>query len=213
MGERYIPALRFRGLTRFYDPLLAVVLREQRWKTLLVDAAAPRPGMDLLDLGCGTGTLTVALAKAAPGASIVGLDADAEVLAGARAKAAAAGVRVDFVVGRAEDPPFADESFDRIVSSLLFHHLTRDSKLHALTAARRLLRNGGELHLADWGRPGNALMRAASLPVQLLDGFATTRDNIRGLLPDFLREAGFDHVAETDRQPTVFGTLTILRAA
>jgi len=60
-------------------------------------------------------------------------------------------------------PPFAPSSFDRVVSSLVFHHLTSENKRRTLVKVRELLRPGGELHIADWGRPHNALMRVAAL--------------------------------------------------
>jgi hypothetical protein len=49
--------------------------------------------------------------------------------------------------------------------------------------------------------------------VQLLDGFETTEDSVRGRLPSLMREAGFTEVAETHRERTVFGTLSLFRAA
>jgi hypothetical protein len=50
------------------------------------------------------------------------------------------------------------------------------------------------------------------LAVQLLDGFATTEDGVRGLLPEYMKEAGFEGVAETHRERTVSGTLALYRA-
>lgn len=91
MAEPYISALRCRALTRFYDPLLALVLREEVWKSQLVEQAALGPGMRALDLGCGTGTLTILLARSCPEASVVGLDADPDVLERAREKASPRG--------------------------------------------------------------------------------------------------------------------------
>jgi len=210
--ERLVPALRFRALTRFYDPLLASVLRESAWKSELVEQVGLRSGMRALDLGCGTGTLTLRLARSAPGASVVGIDADAAALERARVKLAGSGARAELIEARAEALPLADASFDRVVSSLVFHHLTRDGKRAALAEARRVLRPDGELHVADWGRPHDLVMRAAFLPVQLLDGFATTSDNVRGLLPELISAAGFAQVEETSRRRTVFGTLVLLRA-
>ena len=47
----------------------------------------------------------------------------------------------------------------------------------------RVLHPAGELHVADWGRAGGLVSRAAFLAVQLLDGFDTTSDNVAGMLP------------------------------
>jgi SAM-dependent methyltransferase len=151
------------------------------------------------------------LKRASPDATVIGLDGDPAVLAIARQKAEAAGLAVDFREGLASAPPFEPGSCDRIVSSLLFHHLTRQDKLRALTRARELLRPGGELHIADWGKAQNSLMRLAFLGVQLLDGFESTGDNVAGRLPELMRAAGFHSVAETHREMTVFGTLSLYR--
>jgi hypothetical protein len=97
-------------------------------------------------------------------------------------------------------------------SSLVFHHLTRAEKLSALRAIRRLLTEGGELHLADWSAPHDIMMRVAFLAVQALDGFETTGDNIRGELPGLMQEAGFRKVQETDRQRTPLGSMSPERA-
>lgn len=212
MTGRYVPALRFHALTRFYDPVLAVLLRDHVWKSRLVAQAALRPGMRVLDLGCGTGTLTILLARSCPGATVVGLDVDPEVLARARQKTVEEKVDVEFVYGMAEATPFAEGGFDRVVSSLFFHHLPTDGKRQALAAARRLLRPDGELHIADWGKPHDPLMRAMFLLVQFLDGFETTSDNVRGRLPELVAEAGFGRLTETYRQRTLLGTLALLRA-
>jgi SAM-dependent methyltransferase len=208
----YVPALGYRWLTRFYDPILRATLKEERLKGLLVAQARLRPAHRVLDLGCGTATLTVMLKRACPGATVVGLDADPDALAIGRRKVAAAGVDVELREGLAFAPPFPAGSFDRIVSSLLFHHLSPDAKRRTLGAVRELLAPGGELHVLDWGKAQNLLMRAAFLGVQLLDGFPNTLDNVRGRLPLLIEEAGLVDAAETYRETTLFGTLSLYRA-
>jgi hypothetical protein len=52
-------------------------------------------------------------------------------------------------------------------------------------------------------------MRAAFFLVQLLDGFDSTQDNIKGLIPQFLRDAGFADVRETAQVVTIFGPVSL----
>ncbi len=210
--DRYIPALRFRSLTRLYDGVLRFTMRDEQFKSELVRQVDPRPGHRILDLGCGTATLSLLLKQACPAAAVVGLDGDREVLELARRKAQSAGVELELFHGLATEPPFEPGSFDRIVSSLLFHHLSTQAKAVALASARRLLAPDGELHVADWGRPHDVAMRVAFLGVQLLDGFETTRDNVEGRLGELMREAGFSSVIQTGRQRTLFGSLSMYRA-
>jgi ubiquinone/menaquinone biosynthesis C-methylase UbiE len=209
----YVHALRFRSLTRFYDRVLHATLKEEKFKRLLVAQAGVGPARRVLDVGCGTGTLTILLKRAAPEAKVVGLDGDPEALAVARDKAAGESVAPELVRALAWEAPFEPGSFDRVVSSLVFHHLTMENKRRTLRKIREWLRPGGELHVADCGKPHGPLMRLAFLPVQLLDGFETTQDSVRGVLPSLMREAGFGDVAETHRERTMLGTLSLYRAA
>jgi ubiquinone/menaquinone biosynthesis C-methylase UbiE len=208
----YIPALGFHWLTRLYDPVVATVLRENTYKKQLVKQARLRPGHRVLDLGCGTGTLTIMLKRACPAATVVGLDGDPAVLAIAREKVVAANVEIELQEGMAFAPPFTPGSFDRVVSSLVFHHLATEDKRRTLAKVREVLRPGGELHVLDWGQAQNLLMRAAFLGVQFLDGFGTTNDNVRGRLVLFMQEAGFTGVTETQHAMTPLGTLSLYRA-
>lgn len=173
----FIPALRFRALTRLYDPLVRVTTRERAFKRALMEQVRPRSGARLLDLGCGTGTLTLQLAMAHPDARALGLDADAEALAIAARKAGESGAAIELHQGDARRLSFDDDSFDAVVSSLFFHHMSGAGKHEVLREVRRVLRPAGELHVADWGRPGNALSAAGFLLVRR--SFATFFGTIR----------------------------------
>lgn len=209
--EPYVPALKFRRLTALYDPLLRWTMRETTFKEQLVRQAAIAPGQRVLDLGSGTGTLVLLVKRSCPEAEVVGLDGDEAVLDLAREKAARSRVKVAFDHGLSFDLPYADASFDRVLSSLLFHHLTRDQKERTLREALRVLRPEGEIHVADWGPAPNPLLRAAFLLVQLLDGFDTTQDNVAGRLPRLFLAAGFVDVVRTAHVTTPFGVLELLR--
>ena len=214
IGRRadFVPALGLRILTPLYD-LAAWMAGDTRIKRRLLEKAAIAAEADVLDVGCGTGTLALMAASQAPAARIVGLDVDPDILSIARRKVAQAARNVTLAEGSATAPPFAPASFDRVLSTLMLHHLTTPQKRATLAAVRRLLRRGGELHVADFGRPHTALMRLASQTFHLFDGDDATGANLRGELPGLIREAGFAEVEETERWSTPFGTVTFLRAA
>ncbi len=213
MTGDFIPALRFKALTRFYDPIVQLTTRDSTVKQALIDAAQVPENATVIDVGCGTGTLAIRLKQRHPSAQVIGLDADPAILRLAEVKARKAAVNITLVEGNATALPFDDAFADRVVSSLFFHHLQRDGKRRAFIEIMRVLAPGGELHIADWGTPENWLMRLLFFPVRVLDGFANTRDNVQGRIAAMLKEAGADSVDETARFATVFGTLTLLTAS
>jgi len=208
--KEYIYALKYKWLTPLYDPVLRLTLREQTFKKALVEQARIQPGQRVLDLGCGTGTLTLLIKSAHPHARVVGFDGDPKILALAEAKAARAGLAVDWKQGLAQELPYADGCFDRVLTSLMLHHLSSENKRAALREVLRVLRPGGELHVADWGRPQNALMRPASLLIALLDGYS--RENVAGLLLELFRQAGLVEARQAAHYNTLFGTLALYSA-
>lgn len=211
-SNAYIPPLRYRWLTRFYDPVVRLTTRENVFKVALVQQAGIQDSQRILDLGCGTATLALMVKRWHPPTEVFGVDADLDALELARYKAQGEGLRIELDQGFASDLPYPDASFDRVLSSLFFHHLTDKLKDEAMLEVRRVLRPGGEFHIADWGKPTSSFMRFAFLAVQLLDGFATTRDSVKGVLPDLLSLAGFQGVEITNSYSTPFGTLALYRA-
>lgn len=212
-SNSYTSALGYHWLTRFYDPAVRLTTREATFKQALLQQASIQDGHQILDLACGTGTLVVLLKRAQRGAEVFGLDADAEALTLARTKLQEAGVKAQLDQGLASALPYSAGSFDRVFSSLFFHHLASEFKLKAMREVLRVLRPGGEFHIADWGKPTGVAMRLAFVAVQLLDGFATTADNVNGLLPEFLGVAGFEKVEVTNCYSTTLGTLSLYRAS
>ncbi len=151
-------------------------------------------------------------AQAEPGLNVVGLDGDEEILERARAKAIAAGAAIDFQEGLSTRLPFGPASFDRVLSTLFFHHLTTADKRVTLTEVTRVLRPGGELHVADWGRPQDPLMAGLFAGVRALDGFERTRANVQGRLPALFEDAGLVEARRHDRMRTAFGTVELYTA-
>lgn len=203
--REYIPALRFHWLTPLYDPLLRWAMGEASFKKQLVKQANIQPGQRVLDLGCGTGTLTILIKQTQPQAEVVGLDGDPSVLAIAREKAERSGIAITWDQSMAYEMPHPDGSFDRVLSSLLFHHLSSDNKKRALAEIWRVMKPGGELHLVDFGKPGNFWSRIVSPIMARLE---EASDNFEGLLPVMMQMAGFEQVKEIARHATLFGTLS-----
>jgi ubiquinone/menaquinone biosynthesis C-methylase UbiE len=210
--NRYLPALRWKALTPVFDTAVRVTARERVMKERLLDQAGVTPGDSVLDLGAGTGTLAIWLKQRCPEAMVTGLDADPEVLTRARRKAANAQCEIDFVEGFSTELPFANDSFDLVLSSLFFHHLMPDAKRSTLAEVRRVLKPGGNLHVADWGKPGDPLMAALSLSIRAFDGFEVTAENLRGALPSLFERAGLENAQERRRLRTTLGTLALYSA-
>jgi ubiquinone/menaquinone biosynthesis C-methylase UbiE len=208
--QQFVPALRFDALTRIYDPVVALTSREGAFKRRLLEQARIKDGESVLDVACGTGTLAIEIKKRQPKAKVSGIDGDREVLTRAKAKAKDAGVKVYFQRGLSNELPYEDRSFDVVVSTLFFHHLTDEAKADTAEEIRRVLRLGGRVLIADWGRPQDPLMRMAFLNVQFLDGFRNTSSNVAGKLPEFLRDAGLKRVSVVDRMRTPLGTIEIV---
>lgn len=204
----YIPAAGHDWLLPLYDPL-------QRWligegvKRVLVDDANIRPNQRVLDIGCGTGTLTILVQQLHPQAEVVGLDPDPKALAIAKQKSEKAGIAINFVRGFADEIPYPPASFDQVLSSFMFHHLTRDEKLGTLRDVSRVLRPGGSLHLLDFGRPRSPY---SSILARLLHRGQHLRDNIEGRIPSLMNESGFAESTEVAHRSTVFGTISCYRA-
>ncbi len=210
--SKYVPALGFDWLTPYYDAVVGATTRERRFKQALIRQAGFKPGQRVLDLACGTGTLAIWIKQHQPQADVTGVDGDPAILALASRKAQETGVAVQFDRALSYSLPHPAAHFDRVVSSLFFHHLSWEDKVRTAHELFRVLKPGAELHVADWGRAANPLMRGLFLFIQLLDGFENTQDNVSGKLIMLFEQAGFVEVTQTQTFSTVFGTMALYRA-
>jgi ubiquinone/menaquinone biosynthesis C-methylase UbiE len=208
-GDHYLPGMGHDRLMPLYDPLCRL-LRISRLHRPLVDQADIRPGQRVLEIGCGTGNLALLVGRLHPGAEVVGLDPDPKALARARRKAERRSLAVRFDHGFAQELPYADASFDRVLSALMFHHLGPDERERALREVRRVLQPGGSLHLVDFG---GARERSDGLMARLSHRSPLLQDNFGGRIPELMREAGLAEPSEVaHRVSRVMGRLTYYRA-
>ena len=202
--DTFIPALGKNFLTPLYDPLLWF-MREKRFKTDLINQAQIIDGSRVLDVGCGTGTLAIMTKELHPDTEVVGIDADPKILEIARTKSAKAGLRLTLDQGMADQLPYADDSFDRVLSSLFLHHLTTENKLRTLREVLRVLRPQGRFDVVDFGPPCTFYSR---LIARITVNNEEVAANLQGLLPEMFRKAGFQNVVETQRFTTIAGALS-----
>ncbi|HEX2203179.1 MAG TPA: methyltransferase domain-containing protein [Longimicrobium sp.] len=191
-----------------YD-LMAKVLGADAARRVLVEQAACRAGDRVLEIGCGTGSLLVAVQRSQPGAEVVGLDPDPAALAIARRKAERAGVRVQTDEGYADELPYPDASFDRVLSSFMFHHLPRAAKEASMREARRVLKPGGRFHMVDFGGPG---ARRRGFLGHLIHADRHLKDNAEDRVLALMREAGLPDARVLARRPSPLGSAVYYQA-
>ena len=208
----YVPALGYGWLTRFYDPLAKWGLDDATLKRDLVRQSGLEPGFCVLDVGSGTGTLTLAMTESVAGLSVAGIDMDEEMVSKAARLTQSLKGSIQFMRGSACEMPFADASFDRVLSSLVFHHLTHQERVRTFEHIYRVLKPGGQLHFIDWTRPASTPAAAVFQIVRIVDGFERTGDSARGRLPPMLEHAGFSDVRVRRQQHTMLGTLAFFSA-
>ena len=204
----FIPAAGRDWLLPFYDPLLWI-LGGDAVKRPLIEQATLESGFRVLDIGCGTGSLTLLIEKLHPDVEVVGLDPDPKALSIAKRKAERAGLAIRLDQGFSDQLPYPDASFDRVFSSLMFHHLDQEVKSATLREVRRVLRPGGSLHLLDFGPPRSGLSRALA---HVLHSAEHLRDNLEDRIPSFMEQAGFVQSEELGHRSTLVGSLSYYRA-
>jgi ubiquinone/menaquinone biosynthesis C-methylase UbiE len=211
-SQSFTPALGYGWLTRFFDLAIRVTMPETEFRRRTVDTLHPRPGESILNFGFGTGQNLIRIRECCPEVALYGLEIDPQVKEIADRKLAEAGETADLRLYDGMTFPFEDNFFDKVFSSLVFHHLDAEAKRGSLSEMRRVLKTGGELLICDFGQAKNALMRLGYGLVQLIDGFKTTADNVKGKIPLFIEEAGFHNVREAGFINTSLGTFSYYKA-
>lgn len=206
-GRRYLPGMGRDWLLPLYDPFTRLIGIESAHRKL-AEQAELGSATRVLEIGCGTGNLALLVKQMRPQVEVVGLDPDSKALARAARKARRAGLTLELDRGFADKLPYPDGSFDRVLSSLMFHHLDGDLRLASLREVLRVLRPDGSLHLMDFGGESHHLHGLARFARRS----RTLKDNWDGRIASLMHEAGFSHAAETGHLTKRIGRLVYYRA-
>jgi ubiquinone/menaquinone biosynthesis C-methylase UbiE len=203
--------------THGYGSVAAAHLKRSADKDAAFFLPHLRPGMRLLDCGCGPGAIALGLAAIVSPGETVGVDVEPSLVEQARALAAERGVaNVRFEVGSAYDLPFPDGSFDAVFANMVLHHLREP--VTALREMRRVLKPGGIVGVRDSDYscmlitpPGSGMEQFFQFYLRVWEengGSPRAARFMRG----WLREAGF---TRTEASATVDcnGTLQANRSA
>ena len=192
--------LKTRGRTlNFAAPVYDFVVdrlslgQEGKVRDRFLELASFAEARNVLDVGCATGSLTVRIAeRLSDGGRVVGIDAAPRMVQ--RASEKVGGLPVRFDVQLAEDLDFPDSSFDTVVNTMFFHHLPIDLKERALAEMFRVLQPGGRLFTVDVDRPTTLFGAAVGYASFVLLIQKPIYENLRGVLPQLMRAAGFTDV-------------------
>jgi demethylmenaquinone methyltransferase/2-methoxy-6-polyprenyl-1,4-benzoquinol methylase/phosphoethanolamine N-methyltransferase len=172
-----------------YEALFGWFLR--RTHGTVINLALPIESEKVLDVCCGTGSLALALKESiGVRGSVHGIDASPEMIDMARHKALKAGMDVNFRIGLAQALPFADKTFDLVVSQLAMHHLPGDLKVRAFGEMYRVLKPKGRCVIIDFEPPKAILW---SYLARLFHGHVMMQTNV-GHYRAMMESVGFKDI-------------------
>jgi ubiquinone/menaquinone biosynthesis C-methylase UbiE len=206
--RHFLPAAGRDTFLPLYDPLTRILGVDGARRALL-DQADLQPHHRVLDVGCGTGSLAFLIKQRYPTVTVIGVDPDPRALARAERKAKRAGVSIRFDRGFADALGHPDRAFDRVFSSMMFHHLEDDEKLRTLREIRRILRPGGRLELLDFAAPDR---HHHSPLARFLHSRDRLKDNVEMRLLGMLANAGFSEPKKLADRRLVVGRVACFEA-
>ena len=208
----YTPPLGIGFLTPAYDVAIAMLTRENRWRSLLLDHLSPQENDRILDIGSGTGRLADMLHATEPRVEYLGVDPDKSAVSIARKRALRRGMDAQFQARFFDGTEtIGGKAPNKIVSSLVLHQTPLPEKRRIIQTAFDILSENGIFVVADYGVQSTALMRILFRgTVQFLDGVENTQHNAEGVLPKLFKEAGFSGPVERDTVFTPTGSIAIM---
>ena len=215
----FLPAAGYDLFLPLYDPLVTL-LGGNRSRQELIEQANIKSGQRILDIGSGTGSFAVLLMRQCADVEVMGLDPDPKALRRAKAKAERARVSVRFDQGFADELRYESKSFDRVFSSLMFHHLDEQTQQKTLSEVLRILKPGGSFHLLDFVSADHGSNASASHQRHSHSGHSfhhhlmhlfhprdRVQDNSDSQLLDLMRRSGFTNSEKVNEGKMLFGLL------
>jgi ubiquinone/menaquinone biosynthesis C-methylase UbiE len=190
------------ALIPVYNWLFTVLAgrRNEEFRQYIVDLASLKGYESVLDVGCGTGIMLIRIAKLYPNCALFGIDISPKMLGSTRENAEKHGLAMDLQLGSTTHLPYANATFDVVISNIMYHHLNLVEKHQAVHEIARLLKTGGRYVSAEFGpRARNPLQR------RLAKGEYT-------LYPSHLIEAGLKIELE-ELKPFAWGKKLFYRVA
>ncbi|MBV9105257.1 MAG: methyltransferase domain-containing protein [Verrucomicrobia bacterium] len=121
----------------------------QKSKPMILDGLNLRPGLNVLDLGCGTGADALDIAqRLAPSGAVTGVDVSGTMIAKARRRAAGLGLPVAFEVGNATQLRFAENTFDACRTERMLMHIAEP--VRAFAEMVRVTKRDGHIAVFDF---------------------------------------------------------------
>lgn len=203
--RKYVPAASVDILLPAYDPIMRLLGFTTALRPL-VEQAELLPHHAVLDIGCGTGALDLLIKEVQPAVTLTGIDPDPRALVRAERKARRAGVTIRFDRGFADALPYPDETFDRVFSSMMLHHVPRAEKQGLLNEVRRVLKPGGRLELLDFAGGTHSFL------AHVLHGRSAS-ESANARLLDRMHQAGFTGARRVATRSTPVGALGYYQAS
>ncbi len=205
MKEKFTPAFDLPFLTNLFDSFISRVIPEKRIKGNLIDLMNIRDEDRILDFGCGTGTLLILGKQKHPKTYFEGIDIDPKILAIAKRKIERQKLDILLTEYDGGELPEKTNSVNKVMTSLMMHHLSTDKKLKAMKEMNRILTQGGKLYIVDFGKQINPIFKLIG---NIAAKFQEEVDaNFKGLIPDLMTTAGFYNVRTLNLYNTKIGTI------
>lgn len=196
----YIPALFFHWMTPFYECTVTPFMW-RTWKRIARAAVdlTPQNGV-IADVGCGPGTILRNVHDLRSDTHLQGSDIDPAIVRIAKKKSAHQ--RISYSVASIDSLPYADNSVDTVISSLMFHHLDKQIQISAFREIQRILKPSGRFLLFDFSRSKNWFTHITKL-------YAVLEPSISSQIDGQLLEIGKDFHCKERTLWTVYGCMSL----